>query len=293
MFFSRIAPAVVVVVTLFLPGFGGALTGAWAPASAQEISPKVAIPDFWDPRWRIERPATGSVQAIRFLTTDDFPPFNFLDDAGHLIGFNVDLARAICRELAVSCTIQAREWDDLVSHIIDKSADAVIAGIAITTENRQWLDFSDVYLRPAARFVVRKEDAGLETTPEGLKGKTLAVVTRTSHEAYLAAMFPEIARKLYPSADAAREAVKDGEADAHFGDGLQLSFWLESLAAGHCCVFAGGPFLESRFFGQGYAIAIAKGAPEHKQALNSALQALYEKGVYAELYLRYFPVGYF
>ncbi len=263
------------------------------PARAEEPAPKVAIPDFWDPRWRIERPATGTVQAIRFLTTDDFPPFNFLDDAGHLTGFNVDLARAICSELAISCTIQAREWDDLVGHIVDKSADAVIAGIAINAENRQWLDFSDVYLRPAARFVVRQEDAGLETTPEGLKGKTLAVVTRTAHEAYLAAMFPEVARKLYPTADAARQAVKDGEADAHFGDGLQLSFWLESLSAGHCCVFAGGPFLETRFFGQGYAIAIAKGAPDLKQALNSALQALYEKGVYAELYLRYFPVGYF
>jgi len=140
---------------------------------------------------------------------------------------------------------------------------------------------------------VRREDAGMQTTPAALRGKTLAVVTRTAHEAYLAAMFPEVGRKLYPSADAARVAVKNGEADAYFGDGLRLSFWLESLAAGHCCVFAGGPYLESRFFGRGYAIAVAKDAPEVKQAINAALQAIYEKGVYADLYLRYFPLGYF
>ena len=251
------------------------------------------VPDFWDPKQRIERPAAGVVQAIRFLTTDNFPPFNFLDASGHLTGFNVDLARAICAELAVPCTIQARQWDDLVNHLADKSADAVIAGIAITAENRKTLDFSDVYMRLPARFVVRRNEAKLDISPEGLRGHTLAVVTGTAHEAYLASMFPEIGRKLYPTAEAAREAVKSGAADAHFGDGLQLSFWLASTGANDCCVFAGGPYLETRFFGQGYAIAFAKGATDLKHAVNAALQAIYEKGIYTELYLRYFPVGFF
>jgi polar amino acid transport system substrate-binding protein len=262
-------------------------------ANAQEAAAGVVVPDFWDPRARSERPPPGVVPAIRFLTTDDFPPFNFLDDGGHLTGFNVDLARAICSELAIECTIQAREWDDLVGHLFDKTADAVIAGIAINATTREQLEFSDVYLRPAGRFIVRREDAGMAITPDGLRGKTLAVVTRTAHEAYLAAMFPEVARKLYPTPDAARQAVKDGEADAHFGDGLQLSFWLQSFAAGDCCAFAGGPYLESRFFGQGYAIAVAKDAAPIKQAINAALEAIYEKGIYGELYLRYFPVSYF
>ncbi len=251
------------------------------------------VPDFWDPRERIERPPAGAVQAIRFLTTDDFPPFNFLDAGGHLTGFNVDLARAVCAELAVPCTIQARQWDDLLGHLADKTADAVIAGIAITPENRATLDFSDVYLRLPARFVVRRSEAELDISPQGLRGHTLAVVTGTAHEAYLASMFPEIGRKLYPTAEAAREAVKTGAADAHFGDGLQLSFWLASAGASDCCMFAGGPYLETRFFGQGYTVAFAKGSTDLKHAVNAALQAVYEKGVYAELYLRYFPVGFF
>jgi polar amino acid transport system substrate-binding protein len=262
-------------------------------AEAQEAQQAPTIPNFWDPRARSERPAAGTVPSLRFLTTDDFPPFNFLDDGGRLTGFNVDLARAICSELTIECTIQAREWDDLVGHLLDKTADAVIAGIAINEANREVMDFSDVYLRPAARFIVRREDAGLDVSAEGLRGKTLAVVTRTAHEAFLAAMFPEVARKLYPTADAARAAVKAGEADAHFGDGMELSFWLQSFAAGNCCVFAGGPYLESRFFGQGYAIAIAKDSPVIKQAINTAMESVYEKGVYGELYLRYFPLGYF
>jgi polar amino acid transport system substrate-binding protein len=276
-----------------MAGPGAAQPIASANANNAVASAGVVIPDFWDPRRRVERPPPGTVQALRFITTDDFPPFNFLDADGHLTGFNVDLARAICAELAIPCTIQARTWSELADRVVDKTADAAIAGIAITAEARTRLDFSDVYLRAPARFVVRRGDEALVPTPAGLRGKTLAVVEHTAHEAYLAAMFPEVARKLYPTPDAAREALAKGEVDAHFGDGLQLSFWLQSQASASCCVFVGGPFLESRFFGQGYAIAVAKGQTVTKRAIDAALQSIYEKGVYAELYLRYFPVGFF
>jgi polar amino acid transport system substrate-binding protein len=264
-----------------------------AATPALDATANVTIPDFWDPRRRVERPPPGTVQALRFITTDDFPPFDFIDAEGHLTGFNVDLARAICSELGIPCTIQARAFADLPDRLTSKAADAAIAGIAITADARQKLDFSDVYLRTPARFVVRKDEANFTPTPAGLKGKTIGVVEHSAHEAYLAAMFPEVARKLYPTPDAAREALAKGEVDAHFGDGMQLSFWLQSEASANCCMFAGGPYLEQRFFGQGYAIAVAKGATDTKRALNAALQAIYEKGIYAELYLRYFPVSFY
>lgn len=281
-------------VVLFLIALSG-LPGK--TPSAQEVPPapatEIAIPSFWDPKRRVERPPAGAVQAIRFVTTDDFPPFNFLDADGRLAGFNVDLARAICAELQIRCTIQARAWDDLLDALREKVADAAIAGLAITPQAREEFDFSEVYLRAPGRFVVRRDTPPLEATPEGLKGKTLAVVARTAHEAFLAAFFPEVGRKLYPTPDAARAALKSGEADAHFGDGMQLSFWLQSRAADGCCVFAGGPYLESRFFGEGFAIAVPMEAHDLRQALNAALESLHEKGIYGELYLRYFPVGFF
>src|SRR5262245_60650213 len=80
------------------------------PAPSGAPTPNVAIPNFWDPRQRAERPAEGAVPAIRFLTTDDLPPFSFINDRGQLTGFNVDLARAICADLAVPCTIQVRSF---------------------------------------------------------------------------------------------------------------------------------------------------------------------------------------
>jgi polar amino acid transport system substrate-binding protein len=278
---------VLVAAGVALAGIGGAY------AQSVDTASGVTIPNFWDPKRRVERPPAGTVNAIRFVTTDDFPPFNFLDSDGRLTGFNVDLARAICAELAIRCTIQARPWSDLVDTLAGKNADAAIAGIAITKESRQRLDFSDVYLRSPARFVVRRDGPHFDLTPEGLKGHTLAVVTRTAHEAYLAAFFPEVGRKLFPTAEAARDALKSGAADAHFGDGVQLSFWLQGESAGGCCVFAGGPYLESRFFGEGLAIAVPRGAEDLKRAINAALGSIHDKGTYAELYRRYFPVGFY
>jgi polar amino acid transport system substrate-binding protein len=262
-------------------------------SSGAQESGSVVIPNFWDPKRRVERPPAGAIAAIRFITTDDFPPFSFTTADGHLTGFNVDLARAICDELQIRCTIQAREWDDLLPTLRAQNADAIIAGLAVTAASREELDFTDVYMRSPGRFVVRRDASAIDLSPLGLKGKTIGVVSRTAHEAFLAAFFPEIGRNLYPNAAAAREALKNGEADAHFGDAMQLSFWLQSDSAGGCCAFAGGPYFEARFFGEGLAIAVPRGAADLRRALDSALEAINEKGVFAELYLRYFPVGFF
>src|SRR5882724_9736350 len=128
-----ILPAVIAALAAGLLG----LTLGHMPAhAAGDGAAGVTIPNFWDPKRRVERPAAGAVQAIRFVTTDDFPPFNFLDADGHLTGFNIDLARAICTELAIRCTIQARPFDDLAHSLETKTADAAIAGIAITADSR-------------------------------------------------------------------------------------------------------------------------------------------------------------
>jgi len=70
-----------------------------------------ALPFHTDPSARDAVPNLGPVPAIRFLTTADFPPFNYRDESGELIGFNIDLARALCTELQISCTIQAWPWE--------------------------------------------------------------------------------------------------------------------------------------------------------------------------------------
>ena len=86
-------------------------------------------------------------------------------------------------------------------------------------------------------------------------------------------------------------AVRRGEADYVFGDGLGLSLWLGGTDAAGCCGFIGGPYIESRFFGEGIGIAVKRGNDLLRQAFNWALFRLWEKGRFSDLWLRYFPIS--
>ena len=76
-----------------------------------------------------------------------------------------------------------------------------------------------------------------------------------------------------------------------FGDGIALAFWLNGTDSAGCCVFVGGPFTESRYFGEGVGIAVKRGNETLRLALNWALFRVWEKGRFTDLWLRYFPIN--
>jgi polar amino acid transport system substrate-binding protein len=184
-----------------------------------------------------------------------------------------------------------RRFDTLLDAVSDNRGDAVIASIAATPDIRKRVDFTDPYYRAPARFVSRRETAIDDVRPEKVEGKKVAVVAGTAHEAYLKALFTEAELRSYPSADAAREALRRGEVELLFGDGISLAFWLNGTDAAGCCVFRGGPYLESRYFGEGIGIAVKRGNDLLRQAINWAVFRLWEKGKFTDLWLRYFPVN--
>src|SRR6476659_8074255 len=96
------------------------------PKSVAEAGPQ-AVPGFWDPRRRPDRPDLSRLSVIRFLTETDYPPFNFTGPDGNPAGFNVDLARQLCEEIKVTCTIQMRRFETLLDAISSNRGDAIIA----------------------------------------------------------------------------------------------------------------------------------------------------------------------
>ena len=144
-----LAGALVLAMAL---GIGSA--PAQAPAAPQATA--VPIPGFWDPKRRPELPDLSRITLIRFLTEVDYPPFNYAAPDGSHAGFNVDLARMICEELRVTCTIQMRRFDTLLVSLAENRGDAVMASIAVTPQTRARADFSDPYYRTPARFVARR-----------------------------------------------------------------------------------------------------------------------------------------
>lgn len=259
------------------------------PAAADEVGP----PNFWDQKQRIVKPPLPERERIRFLTSVDYPPFNFLDPRGRLDGFNVDLARAICGELSIldRCQIEARPFAELVPALKNGEADAIIAGVAMTPSSRADLAFTEPYFRYPARFVTRKGGAIEEPLAKNLSGKTVGLVEDSAHAAMFASFFPKMKSVTFKTRELALDALRQGTVDAVFSDGVGLSFWLSSDAAGNCCAFSGGPYLSDRFLGEGLAIAVAeKDAPLAKN-FDYAIGQLVAKHRFSDIMLRYFPVS--
>ena len=279
----------------FFAGLAAGLVAGSASAQIEQAqtAPPVFVPDFWDPTRRPERPDLDALRVIRFLTDDDYPPFHFTLPDGSPSGFNVDLARAICEELKVLCSIQPRRWDTLIDAVADGHGDAAIASLSITEAARAKVDFSAPYYRTPARFIARKAAKLSGALPAALLGRKVGVEARSAHEAYLKQFFPSLGYRAFESPVGMRAAMRSGEIDAVFGDGIALALWLAGNDSKDCCAFLGGPYTESRYFGDGAGIAVRKDNAVLREALDYALQRLSERGVYAELYLKYFPVGFY
>lgn len=295
---SKIVPVIKSLAMIMRVALGAAALASMAkPALAQHHSASQpafaaqAVPGFWDPRRRPERPDLSRLQVIRFMTETDYPPFNFAGPDGNPAGFNVDFARLLCEEIKATCTIQMRRFETLVDALDSNRGDAIIASMAVTEALRARLDFTDPYYRPPARFVSLKQAALPEMRPELIEGKSVGVIEGSAHEAYLKAFFTDAIVKPFANDEALRAALRRGEVDFIFGDGIGLALWLNGTDSADCCAFSGGPFLESRYFGEGVGIAVKRGNQVLRQALNWAMFRVWESGRYTDLWLRYFPIN--
>lgn len=263
------------------------------PQPVQAEPPQVPI--FWDAKERLPKPDLSSLPRLRFLTTVDFPPFNFLDGSGRLSGFHIDLARAVCAQLGVSekCQIEALPWAELEGALENGNGEAIIAGIAATQEARATYVFSRPYLQFPARFIVPKAKPLTEPIYDKIQGKSVGVLAGSAHERMLQDYFGTAKAVPFAKPDELYAALKAGKVDAAFGDGMRLSFWLVGEDAAHCCRFAGGPYIAPEYLGTGLSIAAKADQQNLAAAFDYALQEISEKGIFAELYLRYFPVSFY
>ncbi|MGY2047533.1 transporter substrate-binding domain-containing protein [Methylobacterium sp. JK268] len=251
----------------------------------------VTIPNFWNPRARLERPEPPQTsRPVRFLTDDEYPPFHFAGPDGNPTGFVVELARAACEKLNLTCTVQSRRFDTLLDALSAKEGDVVAAAIPLTPALRANFLATRPFFRWPARFAVRTDRALPPPDGKALAGHGVGAVSGTAHAAYLRAFF-QVAPREFPDLGSAEAALKRGEIDYLFADGVALALWLGGVDAGNCCAFSGGDYLENRYFGEGMGLVTRKEDEVLARALDDAVQRLWDDGKYAELYLRFFPVS--
>ncbi len=265
------------------------------PRPGAAIAEPGEMPVFMDINAGIRKPDLSGIDRLRFLTTVDFPPFNFVDTTGHLSGFNVELTRAICDELGITarCEIQAIPWPELESALRSGQGEAVIAGWHVSERLRSAFGFTDAYVKLPARFAVRLESEVSVSDAKSMADKKIGVMDNSAHEAMLRAYFPEAQVTAYTRQQWLYEDLAKGKTDAIFGDGMEISFWLSGKESAGCCRFEGGPYFSSRYLGEGLAIAVPRERRDILQALSFALQEAARKGRLNEIYQRYFPRSFY
>src|SRR5262245_41140975 len=125
---------------------------------------------------------------VKIGTEGAYPPFNSIDTSGELVGFDIDIAKALCDAANFECEFVVQDWDGIIPGLIAKKYDAIIASMSITDERRKAVDFTDKYYNTPAKFVAA-EGAGFDISPEGLAGKAIGVQRATIHENFVRAKF--------------------------------------------------------------------------------------------------------
>lgn len=268
-------------------------SGVPGSASWAQDADGISVATHWQGAAELKRPDMSALNTLRFVTDNDYPPFNYADETGKLVGFNVDLARALCDELSVRCIIEPMAWDKQLPALKKGTIDAVMASRKINILSRRDVLFTDRYYRTPARFAVRQNSPLKGLAPSMLAGKKIAVLKGTAHEAYLRSYYKKSKILPFKGRTQAREALRGGLVDALFGDAISMMFWLNGTASSGCCRFSGGPYIEAKFFGDGVGIALKPGNRKLAKIFNYGLDRLRRRGVYRDLLLRHFPAGNF
>lgn len=214
-----------------------------------------------------------------------YPPFNTLGTDGKLSGFDIDIAKALCDEMKVTCTFVANDWDGLIPGLQAKKFDAIVASMSITPERLQKVDFSKKYYNTPPAIAVPKDSK--ITSVEDLKGKTIGAQSATTHANYAEKHMPGSQLKLYPTADEYKLDISNGRVDAVIDDIVVLTEWTKS-DAGACCKILTKLPVDVAINGPGAGVTVRKGDTALADRFSKAIAAIRANGTYKKINEKYF-----
>ncbi len=231
-------------------------------------------------------------KTVRIGTEGAYPPFNSIDPSGKLIGFDIDIAKALCKAAHFGCEFVIQDWDGMIPGLLAKKYDAIIASMSITEERKKKVDFTGKYYNTPAKFIAPK-GKNYTITAEGLAGKSVAVQRATTHENFLRDNFPGMDIRVYATQDEANADLVAGRVDLGHADSVALMDGFISTDAGQGFEFVGPDYNIPQWHGDGAGIAVRKGSDELRMALDKAIDEIRADGTYQKINAKYFDFDVF
>jgi len=226
---------------------------------------------------------------IRIGTDPTYAPFESKNASGQLVGFDIDLAKELCKRIEAKCTFVESDFDALIPSLKAKKIDAIISSLSITEKRQKEIAFTDKLYAANARLIAKKGSPILPTL-EALRGKRVGVLQGSTQEAYANAMWQPkgIDVVAYQNQDLIYADLDSGRIDAAFQDEVAGSEGFLKQPVGRNYAFAGDAVKDDTFFGVGTGMGLRKDDTELREALNKAFAEMRQDGTYDKFAKQYF-----
>ena len=249
-------------------------------------------------------------KTIRIGTEGAYPPWNNLNSAGDLEGAEIDFGNEACKRMAVTCEWVTQDWDGIIPALLNGKYDITIAGMSITEERKEKVNFTTGYMTDGARFAVLK-DSGLSNLAIGdmakvnlnnaggkeqaaigqliaaMDGKTVCVQSSTIHQNFLEQhMSGAVEVQLYQSVDDHNLDLAAGRCDAILADVGSIIDFMES--DGGVDVAFTGPTFAGGVFGDGVGGAVRKEDTDILEMWNKVIAEMSADGTTAKITTKWF-----
>lgn len=218
--------------------------------------------------------AISSAQDIKFVMEPSYPPFETTNDEGEIVGFDVDIANAICKEIQANCSFHSQPFDTLIQSLKMKRFDAAISGMGITEARKKQVLFSEPYFGSSAIFIAKKGT-------DFAKVKNIGVQNGTTYQSYLSKEKPELNVKSYASYQNAILDLQNGRIDAIFGDVPVLADMAKKVNG---LDFVGEHIENPAYFGNGLGIATNPKNQALIDQMNKGIAVIKANGEYQKIY---------
>lgn len=235
----------------------------------------------------------ASARELRVGSECTYPPFNYKDANGELLGFDIDVAKEVVKRVGADVSFVCQPFDSLIPGLLAGKFDLLAASMSITDERKKSIDFSIPYRSSTARFIgpegsdAKPLGGDGQPNPAGVSGKTIAIQRSSTYESYMRDKFPGANIQLYDTVDNMLLDLTSKRVDLVFAGPIKLANDFLDKPRGKGYAFIGPEINDVKYFGPGVGIGMRKDDAGLRDEVDKAMKALIDDGTFKKINDKY------